>query len=95
MEPLPFSPDADAPVAGGDALGPRTLPQKLEATVHLTNYAVSVWMLMLAVISLPMLFMWLMGREVTGWFHVGWALVLMTAAAPSLTKQFSESKPPQ
>ena len=31
MEPLPFSPEQDAPVPSGDAPGPRTLPQNVEA----------------------------------------------------------------
>lgn len=60
------------------------LGQKVEATLHLTHYSVSVWMLILAVVARPML---LMTMDVlhSRWFWVLWGVVILSAIAPALT----------
>lgn len=62
---------------------PIGLHKKLEATLHLTHYSVSLWMLILALLARPMLlavdpmpFAWV--------FSSGWLLVLLSSLAPPL-----------
>ena len=57
--------------------------QKLEASLHLTHYAVAVFMLILAVVARPMLLIWLKGAHFQEWFYGIWAVVCVTAIIPS------------
>lgn len=60
-----------------------TLGQKVEASLHLTHYAVAVFMLILAVVARPMLLLWLNGGYFRSWFFIVWAMVCVTALIPS------------
>ncbi|HNO77672.1 MAG TPA: glycosyltransferase [Phycisphaerae bacterium] len=60
-----------------------TIGQKLEASLHLTHYAVAVFMLILAVVARPMLLIWLKGAHFQEWFYGIWAVVCVTAIIPS------------
>ncbi len=59
--------------------------QKVEATLHLTHYSVSLWMLLLAILARPMLFYCLDGDRVGEWLWIMWTGVFVSAIAPSLT----------
>jgi cellulose synthase/poly-beta-1,6-N-acetylglucosamine synthase-like glycosyltransferase len=61
------------------------LAQKVEATLHLTHYTVSVWMLILALLARPMLFITIEGDRVGDWLWVMWAIVFVSAVAPATT----------
>ena len=63
---------------------PLGLGEKLEATVHLTHYSVSLWMFALALMTLPMS---LYGGLMPGgynWLRVGWFVILFATVAPSI-----------
>ncbi len=64
---------------------PLTFGQRLEATLHLTHYSVAVWMLVLALVARPMLFICMEGRQVGSWFWMMWIVVFVSAIAPGLT----------
>ena len=53
--------------------------------MHLTHYSVAVWMLLLALVARPMLFVWMGGRVFNEWFWAAWTVILLAAVAPSLT----------
>lgn len=61
-----------------------TMGQKVEATLHLTHYSVSFWMLILAVVARPMLLMTDV-LKLSGWFWILWSVVILSAIAPALT----------
>jgi cellulose synthase/poly-beta-1,6-N-acetylglucosamine synthase-like glycosyltransferase len=61
------------------------LGQKVEATLHLTHYTVSLWMLILALLARPMLFITLDGSRVGDWFWLMWSIVFISAVAPATT----------
>lgn len=65
------------------------LRQKLEATLHLTHYAVSLFMLLTALVSGPMLCIWLQGDYLRPWFFVGWSGVCFTAMLPLAVYAFA------
>jgi len=67
----------------------RRLAEKLEATLHLTHYSVSVWMLILAIIARPMLLIYVEERVFTAVFWLAWAVVLISAVAPSLVYTYA------
>lgn len=60
-----------------------TLIQKLEATFHLTQYSVNLFMLLMALLGRPLL--WLVPADrYQHWLMWSWWLILIAAAAPSL-----------
>lgn len=60
-----------------------SLREKVEATLHLTHYSVALWMLLLAIVARPMLLVIVDGRMMNYWFGWAWALVFLSAFAPS------------
>ena len=62
----------------------RSLGEKVEATLHLTHYSVAVWMLVLAVVVRPLLFVFTDVALFDAWFGYAWLVVLVSACAPSL-----------
>jgi len=69
---------------------PCSLGQKLEATLHLTHYSVALWMLLLALIARPMIMVIADGRLFSSdWFWMAWAVILLSAIAPSLTYAYA------
>lgn len=63
---------------------PLSLGEKLEATVHLTHYAVSLWMFVLALGTLPMSLYSDVMPGGYNWLRVGWLVILFATIAPSL-----------
>jgi len=59
------------------------LHQKLEATLHLTHYSVSLWMVILALMARPMLLA-IDPLPVAWGFVTGWLMVLFSSLAPPL-----------
>src|SRR5690606_30196590 len=62
---------------------PIRLAQKLEATLHLTHYSVSLWMVILALMARPMLL------AIDPWPYTwcivaGWTMVLFSSLAPPM-----------
>lgn len=69
---------------------PLSLGEKLEATLHLTHYSVSVWMLLLALVTRPMLLVFAEGRSFPdGWIWAAWVVILLSALAPSFTYAYA------
>ncbi|MCH8147881.1 MAG: glycosyltransferase [Planctomycetes bacterium] len=69
---------------------PLSLGQKVEATLHLTHYSVALWMLLLALVARPMLLAFADGRILSSdWFWLAWALILLSAVAPSVTYTYA------
>lgn len=66
-----------------------SLAEKVEATLHLTHYSVSVWMLVLALVARPMLFVFSDGRLFTEWAYVAWSVILVSAFAPSVVYAYA------
>jgi cellulose synthase/poly-beta-1,6-N-acetylglucosamine synthase-like glycosyltransferase len=66
-----------------------SLGEKLEATLHLTHYTVSVYMLILAIVARPMLLVYADGRVFGQWFWPAWIIILLAAVAPSLTYAYA------
>jgi len=66
-----------------------TIGQKVEASLHLTHYAVAVFMLILAVVARPMLLLWLNGDTFRPWFFIVWAIVCVTAIIPSAVYSYA------
>jgi cellulose synthase/poly-beta-1,6-N-acetylglucosamine synthase-like glycosyltransferase len=68
-----------------------TIPvsRKLEATIHLTQYSVAVWMLILAVVARPMLLVHADGRFTASWLWIIWMFVMISAAGPSMAYTFA------
>ncbi len=62
---------------------------KLEATLHLTNHSVAVWMLVLALLARPMLLALTAGGFFPGWFVYVWLAIAFSAAAPSLVYTYA------
>ncbi|HOB75837.1 MAG TPA: glycosyltransferase [Phycisphaerae bacterium] len=60
-----------------------TLAQKLEATLHLTHYSVSFWMVVLALLARPMLLA-MDPLPVFSCFLFGWFMVIFSSLAPPL-----------
>ncbi len=67
----------------------RSLGEKVEATLHLTHYTVAVWMLILAIVARPMLFVFAADKIFTAWFWLGWTAIFFSAVAPSLTYSYA------
>lgn len=63
---------------------PVSLGEKLEATLHLTHYSVSMWMLLLALVARPMLWVFDESRLFAEWAWFAWGLIYFAAVAPSL-----------
>ncbi len=63
---------------------PVSLGEKIEATLHLTHYSVSLWMLLLALVARPMLFVFADARLFAEWAWFAWGLIYFAALAPSL-----------
>lgn len=61
-----------------------SLGEKLEATLHLTHYSVSLWMVLLALLARPMLFAFADSQLMTDWAWLAWGLIYFAAFAPSL-----------
>ena len=72
---------------------PISLGEKIEATLHLTHYSVALWMLVLALVARPMLFVFTDDRILQQWFWVFWMGVLMSALAPSLVYAYARYTP--
>ena len=69
---------------------PLSLGQKVEATLHLTHYTVALWMLLLALVARPMLLVFADGRIFSSdWFWLAWAVILVSAIAPSVTYAYA------
>ncbi len=66
-----------------------SLGEKLEATLHLTHYSVSVWMLLLALIARPMLMVFAGGMLFHDWAWIAWTVILFAAFAPSLVYAYA------
>ncbi len=62
---------------------PLSLGQKLEATVHLTQYAVNLFMLLMALFGRPLLAM-VPEQRYQAYLASSWVLILIAAAGPSL-----------
>jgi len=65
------------------------LGRKIEATLHLTHYSVSVWMLILALLARPMLFITMSGDHVGDWLWALWGVVFVSAVAPAATYTYA------
>ncbi|MCG3126464.1 MAG: hypothetical protein CHACPFDD_01300 [Phycisphaerae bacterium] len=59
-----------------------SLLQKLEASVHLTQYSVALFMVLLPLLARPLV-MLIPQERYTDWLLGGWLLVLLSCAAPS------------
>ncbi len=57
---------------------------KCEATLHLTNHTVAIWLLLLAILAKPMLLVFSAEGVVPGWMAPLWIAILIAALAPSL-----------
>ena len=68
---------------------PLSMGQKIEATLHLTHYSVTVWMLLLAIVARPMLLVFTDGRLFNQWFWAAWGVILFSAFAPSLVYSYA------
>lgn len=68
---------------------PLSLSEKMEATAHLTHYSVSFWMLLLALIALPMSRLVMVMPSGSTWMLGGWFVVLLTTIAPSLVYMYA------
>jgi len=69
---------------------PLSLGEKVEATLHLTHYSVSMWMLVLALIARPMLIVFAGDRIfASNWIWFAWAVILASAFAPSLVYAYA------
>ena len=66
-----------------------SLGEKVEATLHLTHYSVSVWMLLLALIARPMLWVVMEERVFADWFWAAWVVIVVAAVAPSMTYAYA------
>lgn len=66
-----------------------TLGQKLEASLHLTHYSISLFMLVLAVIARPMILVWLRDDYFRPWFYGVWAVVCVMALVPSVVYAYA------
>ncbi len=66
-----------------------SLGVKIEATLHLTHYTVSLWMLLLALVARPMLLVFTDGKLFQEWFWIAWAVILLSAFAPSMTYTYA------
>lgn len=66
-----------------------SLGEKVEATLHLTQHLVSVWVLVLALISRPMLFVFNGEAAHSYWFWGSWILIFFSAVAPSLVYTYA------
>ncbi len=62
-----------------------SLGQKVEATLHLTHYTVSLWMLLLALVARPMLIICMEGQQFSDWFWILWGVIILSAIAPAMT----------
>lgn len=62
----------------------RGFGEKLEATLHLTHYSVAIWMLVLAVVVRPLLYVFTDATLFEAWFNYAWMVILVSAFAPSL-----------
>lgn len=62
-----------------------SMARKCEATLHLTHYSVSVWMLLLAIIARPTLTL-MVGThaEYSRWLGLAWCGALLSALAPTV-----------
>jgi cellulose synthase/poly-beta-1,6-N-acetylglucosamine synthase-like glycosyltransferase len=63
---------------------PVSFGEKIEATLHLTHYSVSMWMLLLALVARPMLSVFADARLFAEWAWFAWGLIYFAALAPSL-----------
>jgi len=69
---------------------PLSLGTKIEATLHLTHYSVALWMLLLALVARPMLFIFDNGRVFdSDWFTLAWCIIIVSAVAPSITYTYA------
>lgn len=67
---------------------PIGLGRKVEATLHLTHYSVSLWMMILAIVARPILVTVDYGGHFY-WFLVGWLLVLFSSLAPPVVYTYA------
>jgi cellulose synthase/poly-beta-1,6-N-acetylglucosamine synthase-like glycosyltransferase len=64
---------------------PVSIGEKIEATLHLTHYSVSLWMLLLALVARPLLLVvFADSRMFSDWAWLAWGLIYFAALAPSL-----------
>ncbi|MCC7292369.1 MAG: glycosyltransferase [Phycisphaerales bacterium] len=68
---------------------PGGLGEKLEATLHLTHYSVSLWMLVLAMVARPIIFAMDEVPLFGEWFWLTWKLVVLASIAPPLTYAYA------
>ncbi|NOT01466.1 MAG: glycosyltransferase [Phycisphaerales bacterium] len=68
---------------------PRTWAQRIEATLHLTHYSASLWMLILALVARPILLVFMEGGRIGGWIWFVWAVVFASAIAPPLAYSYA------
>lgn len=66
-----------------------TLAQRLEATLHLTHYSASLWMLILALVARPILLIFMEGGRIGGWIWFVWAVVFASAIAPPFAYSYA------
>jgi cellulose synthase/poly-beta-1,6-N-acetylglucosamine synthase-like glycosyltransferase len=68
---------------------PMSLGRKVEATLHLTHYSVSLWMLVLAIVARPMLILTTEGLHLSRWFWVLWGVIIVSAVAPAAVYSYA------
>jgi cellulose synthase/poly-beta-1,6-N-acetylglucosamine synthase-like glycosyltransferase len=66
-----------------------SLGAKIEATLHLTHYSVAFWMLIVALVARPMLLVASGGVLFREYFFLGWGIILLATAAPSLAYAYA------
>lgn len=61
-----------------------SLAKKMEATIHMTQYSVALWMIILALTARPILLGAGTAYLINTWFGRFWLIVMLAAAAPSV-----------
>lgn len=62
--------------------------QKLEATLHLTHYSVTFWMVVIALLARPMMIS-VDPKPYFWWFVLGWTLVVLSSLAPPVMYSYA------
>lgn len=65
------------------------ISEKIEATIHLTHYTVSLWMVVSALVAWPLAIILYEGRFVHDWFWALWIGIGIAAIAPSMVYTYA------
>ncbi|MGB0715625.1 MAG: glycosyltransferase, partial [Phycisphaerae bacterium] len=66
-----------------------SIAEKLEATLHLTHYSVSFWMVVLALVARPVLLFISDKQLYADWAWIAWSVILVSAFAPSFVYTYA------